>query len=159
MANLDKAKAGMQLVTWEGCDKPIPEFLTALPWAQSDDQAVLDIAARILAADSVDKVLEKSTTVEFSDLVGVVIVVHGFKMMPSTIADGIGAYAVIDFTYDGNDTHQITTTSALGVLAQLARTFQLGGFPLRAAVLEIDTGKNGKNNPLYLGPATQAESF
>ena len=159
MANIDKARPGMQLVAWEGCNKPIPEFLTGLPWAQSDDQAVLDIAARILQAETVEKVLEKATTVEFAELVGVPVTVHGFKMMPSPIEEGIGAYAVIDFTYADNGTHQITTTSALGVLAQLARTYQLGGFPLACAVMEIDTGKNGKNNPLYLAPAADAEKF
>lgn len=159
MSKNDNPRPSMDLVPWEGCDKPIPEFLTLLPWAQSDDQAVLDIAQRILSAENVEQVLAKSETVEFSQLVGVVITVHGFRMMPSTIAEGVGAYAVIDFTYEGNETHQITTTSALGVLAQLARTWQLGGFPLTCAVLEIDTGKNGKNNPLYLGPKTAADAF
>lgn len=148
----------MELVPWEGCDKPIPEFLTKLPWAQNDDDAVNDIAARILSAENVEQVLAKSETVDFEALVGVAITVHGFKMLASNIKTGVGAYAVIDFTYQGNETHQITTTSALGVLAQLARTWELGGFPLACAVLEIDTGNNGKNNPLYLGPVAEAET-
>lgn len=159
MANIEKARPGMQLVPWEGCNKPIPEFLTGLPWAQDDGEAVLDIAARILAAESVDKVLEKQSTVDLDELIGTVITVHGFKMMPSALKDGVGAYAVIDFTYEGNDTHQITSTSALGVLAQLARTFQLGGFPLTCVPLEIDTGNNGKENPKYLGPVSEKTAF
>lgn len=156
MAKETTFKPGMDLVPWEGCIRPIPSFLTELPWAQSDDDAVQDIVARILQAQTVEDVLARSETVEFEQLSGVVIIVHGFKMLPSLLEKGVGAYAVIDFTYDKGDTHQITTTSSLGVLAQLATTYRLSGFPLRAAVLEIDTGKNGKNNPMYLAPASDA---
>lgn len=159
MTGKNEADKNMALVPWEGCNKPIPAFLTQLPWAQTDDDAVGDIVERILRADTLEKVLERPGTVEFADLVATCIVIHGFKMMPSTIETGVGAYAVIDFTYDGNGEHQITTTSALGVLAQLAKAYQLSGFPLRCGVLEIDTGKNGKNNPLYLAPASATEAF
>lgn len=153
MTKPNDKQPGMALVPWEGCPKPIPEFLTLLPWAQTDDDAVSDIVARILNADTVEDVLARQDTVDFEQLVDVPITVHGFKMLPSTIDTGVGAYAVIDFTYTGADAHQITTTSALGVLAQLARVWQLSGYPFQCAVLEIDTGKNGRNNPLYLAPA------
>lgn len=149
----------MELVEWEGCERPVPKFTTALPWAHSGDEATLDIAARILTAATVEEVLARQDTVEFEKLFDVVIIVHGFRMMPSALDEGIGAYAVIDFTYDGSDKHQITTTSALGVLSQLARIYQLGGFPFACSVMEIETGKKGRNNPLYLCPAELATPF
>ena len=157
MSKNDKPSTDLELVPWEGCDKPIPAFLTKLPWAQTDDDAVQEIVARILGASTVEEVIARAESVKFETLYGSVITVHAFRMMPSAIETGVGAYALIDYTEDGRDEHKVTTTSALGVLAQLARTWQLGGFPLRCAVMEIDTGKNGKSNPVYLAPASQGE--
>lgn len=155
MSKKDEQPTSMELVPWEGCDKPIPAFLTQLPWAQTDDDAVADIVARILGAKTVEDVIARAESVKFETLYGQVIVIHAFRMMPSTIETGVGAYALVDYTLDGSEEHKVTTTSAMGVLAQLARTYQLGGFPLRCAVLEIDTGKNGKSNPVYLGPVPE----
>lgn len=159
MAKTNDDHGDMELVAWEGCDKPIPKFLTLMPWAQTSDDAVADIVQRILNAESVDEVLKRQTVTEFEDLYGKVIEIHGFKLMSSTIETGVGAYAVIDYSDDGQTARQITTTSALGVLAALARVYTLSGFPFRCAVLEIDTGKNGRNNPVYLAEAKYAEPF
>lgn len=159
MAKTSDGPDSMALVPWEGCNKPIPQFLTLLPWAQTSDDAVSDIVQRILNAETVDEVLKRQTVSEFEDLFGKVITIHGFKLMASTIETGVGAYAVIDYSDDGETARQITTTSALGVMAALARVHQLGGFPFRCAVLEIDTGKNGRNNPVYLAEAKYAEPF
>lgn len=150
-------RAAEKLVEWPNCTRPIPEFLTQLPWAAEADDAIADIVERILNASTVEEVIARSDTVEFADLKTQVITVYGFRMMPSTIDTGVGAYAVVDFVRAGSEAHEITTTSALGVLAQLARIYHLGGFPFKCSVLEIDTGKNGKNNPLYLAPAAQGE--
>ena len=157
MGKNDTPSTDLALVEWGGCNKPIPQFLTGLPWAQTDDDAVQDIVKRILGAKTVEDVIARAESVKFETLYGQVIVVHAFRMMPSEIDTGVGAFALIDYTEDGSAEHKVTTTSALGVLAQLARTYQLGGFPLRCAVMEIDTGKNGKNNPVYLAPASQGE--
>lgn len=147
----------LALVEWKGCTRPIPQFLTTLPWARTDDDAINDIVLRILNAESVEKALEQSDSVKFETLVDTVITIHGFRMMPSDIETGVGAYALIDFTETGSDVHKVTTTSALGVMAQLWKIHQLGGYPVHVGVLEIDTGKNGKNNPLYLAlPKTVA---
>lgn len=157
MAKTATETTSTELVAWQGCKRPIPAFLTALPWAQTDEQAINDIIERILKAETVADVIAKSSTNKFETLYGSVITIHGFRMMPSDLDDGCGAFALVDYTLDGNTEHQLTTTSALGVLAQLSRTYQLSGFPLRCAVCEIDTGKNGKNNPVYLGPVSEGE--
>lgn len=157
MAKTQPQQPSTELVPWEGCKRPIPQFLTLLPWAQDSDQAVTDIVNRILNAATVDDVIAQTQSDKLETLYGTVITIHGFRIMPSDLDEGIGAYAVIDYTPDGKSEHRITTTSAYGVLAQLFRTWQLSGFPLRCAVLEIDTGKKGRNNPVYLGPAEQGE--
>lgn len=150
-------RQGMELVDRKDCIKPIPKFLVELPWGDDENAAVEDIALQILYAESVEEVLSRRDSVEMEQLVGVPITVHSFKLNPSKLKDGIGAFAVIDFTYQGNAKHQVTSTSALGVLAQLARIWQLDGFPFDCAPMEIDTGNNGKNNPIYLAPAALVE--
>jgi hypothetical protein len=158
MTKTDNQKASLDLVPWEGCPRPIPAFLTLLPWAGSDADAINDIVAHILQGTTVEEVLTRSDAVELEQMMNVVFTIHGFKMMASDLEEGIGAYAVIDFTYDGGTKHQVTTTSALGILAQLARIWQLGGFPFTCSVTEIDTGKNGKANPRYLCKVEAAET-
>jgi hypothetical protein len=147
----------MARVPWLDCPKPIPAYLTELPWATSDDDVVDAIAARILTAETADDVLTLSEPTKFADLIGHRIEVVSFVMRSSDIEDGIGAYAMIG--YDDVDTGEtgFTSCGASGVLAQLARMFQLGRLPFRCTVTEVVTGKAGRNNPLYL--TKMEESF
>jgi hypothetical protein len=138
-----------ELVEWAGCPRPIPQYLTTLPWSHSDDEIADDIAQRILTADTPARVLELTETTKFEDLVGRRVLVNGFVMRPSDLEDGVGAYALISFEDLDSGDMGITTTSAGGVLAQLARMFQLGSIPFRAVVTEVQAKKKGHDNPKY----------
>lgn len=153
MTKTDVAKStagAMARVAWLDCPKPIPAYLTELPWATSDDDIVDAIAARILTAESPEEVLTLSEPTKFADLIGHRIMVGGFVMRASDISDGLGAYAMIAYSDVDSGENGFTSCGASGVLAQLARMFQLGSMPFEATVTEVVTGKAGRSNPLYL---------
>lgn len=149
MTTTDIIKNQMELVKHPLASRPIPAFLVNAPWTVDDDEAQASIVARILAAEDADAVMAKSRTVEFKAYLGTEITIYDFRMRGSDLADGIGAYAVLDVAdYAGK--REITTTSALQVLAQLVAWHRLDAFPVKCYVLEVELNKKGRSNPVYL---------
>lgn len=143
-------KALTQLVSHPGADRPIPAFLTSLPWAADDDEAINDIIAGILGAPTIDAALTRPSTVPFEDFMGTTFQIVDFKMRGSDLEEGIGAYAIMAVVRATDHAEMTTTTSALGVLAQLARIHAEDGFPIWVTLQEVEQNKKGRNNPLYL---------
>lgn len=147
------------LVPHEGCPRPIPAFLLDLPWAASDDEAIAEIIDQILRAENIDAVLDRQGTVKFEDLIGQNVWIDRFSMRPTDLDEGVGAYALIHFHLPNGERSEVTSTSALGVLAQLYKMHTMGALPRFVSVQEVDTGRKGRNNPLYFGPPAVEESF
>lgn len=139
----------MERVTWSKCVKQIPFYLTELPWAESGDEITDDIAMRILSAETAEEVLTLTEPIKFEYLVGRRIQVEGFVMRPSDLEDGIGAYALISYTDVDTGDSGITSSGASGILAALARMYQLGSIPFKCNVTEVITSKAGHDNPKY----------
>lgn len=156
---IDRRVSAISLVEHPGCDRPIPAFLVDLPWAASDDEAIAEIIEQILLAETADAVIDRQGTVKFEELLGQTIWIDRFSMRPTDLDEGVGAYALIHFHLPTSNRDEVTSTSALGVLAQLAKLHHFGAFPRLVSVQEVDTGKKGKNNPLYLSVPQVEEAF
>lgn len=134
----------------EGLETPIPAWLAVLPFS-NDDEGIADaIAERHLEATTVDELLKGSDTSAIEGLVGKHLVIRSVRLQASTLETGIGVYVAIDFTNAETGEQSVTTTSAKSVMAQLATAHVRGWFPLECTIAEVDTGKNGRSNPLHL---------
>lgn len=156
---VDQRTSAIALVDHPGCPRPIPTFLVDLPWAASDDEAIAEIIEQILRAETADQVIDRKGTIKFEDLLGQTIWIDRFSMRPTDLDEGVGAYALIHFHVPGGDLDEITSTSALGVLAQLAKLHHFQALPRLVSIQEVDTGKKGRNNPLYLSLPTVEADF
>ncbi len=111
-----------------------------------DGAEVMDkIAEEIMAAETVDEVLEGGSATAARDILNVPLTIHGFVMRPSDLPNQ-EAFVVCDAVREDTGEILVVTTGAYGAVAALLRIDQLGGFPVehvmfRAAGDAIRLGK------------------
>lgn len=146
------------LVEWAECPRPVPRYQTDLPWVYTDDEVIAAISERILSAESIEAVLTLSEPTKMEDMPGRRILIGGFVMRPSDLDEGPGGYAMIAYTDADTLEPGFSSTGAAGVVAQLARAWELGSFPFACTVTQIESKSKGHKGPLYLTRIKQITS-
>lgn len=144
----DRAKLqsqAMERVEDERFPRPVPLFLTELPFGGDDDEITDRIAAAVLMADDPDAAQSDQGTVAGKDLVGETIVVWDLRVMAGEKTGGWGAYLLLDVTVGDSQDHVVANTGAKQAVTRLARCWADGELPARGAFTTIpNTGKRGE---------------
>lgn len=143
----ERAKA--QAVLMERVDddrftKPVPRFLTVLPFGGDDDEITDRIASAILVAEDADTAQGEQGTTAGKELVGQKITVWDLRVLDGDKPGGWGAFLLLDVTVGDDEVHRVVNTGAKQVVARLANAWARDELPLTGAFAEIDgTGKRG----------------
>lgn len=135
-----------------GLDFHVPAWAALIPYEPDRDVIAERIAFRAFEAETLEDMLGDNNTDEIEGLAGVPMRITGVTLQRSTIEQegGIGVYCVIEYTNLRDGSGGVTTTSAKGVMMQLANAVTRGWLPFDCTVAIVDTGKNGRSNPLHL---------
>ena len=144
------SKYWMERIPTDATKDPIARLFTVLPWATDDDSAVDAILENLLSAATLEDAGQKQSAGKITDYLGTGIVVHDLRMRAGDMEGGTGCYAVLDVTKSDETAHSVVTTGAAGVLVVLARAYLEDRLPLLCIPEEVDTGKKGRNKPIYL---------
>lgn len=141
-----------QLVKVPGLERPVPAWAALIPYDPDSDAIAERIALRAFEAESLEEMLEESPTVPIESLVGGHIRIEAVTLLKSGIEEDnkVGVYCAMEYVNLRDGTRAVTTTSAKGVMMQLANAVLRGWLPFECTVAEVETGKNGRNNPLHL---------
>lgn len=136
--------ASMERVEDPRFSKPVPRFLTELPFGGDDDEITDRIASAVLVAEDPDDTSASSTTVAGKDLVGKPVTVWDLRVLDGDKPGGWGAFLILDITVGDEEAHTIVNTGAKQVVTRLARAWAESQLPIRGAFAEIDgTGARG----------------
>ena len=143
----DRAKAQthlMEKVEDERFARPVPRFLTFLPYGGDDDEITDRIASAILVSENPDEAAAGQSTTAGRELVGKKITVWDVRVMDGDKPGGWGAYMLADITVGDDEVHQVINTGAKQVVATWAAKWARGEMPFSGTFAEIDsTGKRG----------------
>ena len=135
----------MERVEDERFKRPVPLFLTQLPFGGDADEITDRIAASILLADDPDAAQADNGTVAGKDLVGEQVVVWDLRVLPGVKSGGWGAFLLLDVTVGTNPVHVVANTGAKQAVVRLARCWSDGELPVKGSFATIaGTGKNGE---------------
>lgn len=135
-----------EMVPHPDCDRPIPTFMSHLPWATQDDEVADRIALQVLAQDPDADDVEVSTF-STEDLVGDTITVHDIRVRPSTFEGGWGAYILADITRStGTGRHMVWATGSKQIITKLAQQWMWGRLPVTGTVTAIVSGRKGRSD-------------
>ena len=140
-----KAQAAlMERVDDERFSRPVPRFITFLPFGGDDDEITDRIASAILVAEDPDEAQTQQGTTAGRDLIGKTCTVWDLRVLDGEKPGGWGAYLILDVTVGDDEVHRVVNTGAKQVVARLANAWAAGQLPLRGVFAEIDgTGKRG----------------
>jgi hypothetical protein len=133
----------------------LAKYLTENMTASSEaDDAVADIIAQVLQADSVDEVLADVDALHWHDFLDVPVTVYACKWQRSEYEKGMPFYVVVDGQRHDTGVRAPITIGAQTVIAQLVRLAQLNAFPC-TVTLTYATDKPTKSGyrPLKLSVA------
>jgi hypothetical protein len=147
LSSQERAKiqaAAMERVEDDRFKKPVPRFLTELPFGGDDDEITDRIAAAVLVAADPDAAQNDAGTMAGAKLVGRTVVVWDLRVIPGQQPGGWGAYLLLDVTLDDGDDHVVVNTGAKQAVTRLARCWVDGELPARGSFAEIPgTGRAG----------------
>lgn len=147
LSGAERAKlqaSAMEKVEDERFPRPVPRFLTELPYGGDDDEITDRIAASVLVADDPDTAQSESGTLAGRGLVGKSVVVWDLRVLAGEKPGGWGAYLLLDVTVDDSDEHLAANTGAKQAVTRLARCWVDGELPVKGSFAEIaGTGRNG----------------
>ena len=147
LTSAERAKiqaAAMEPTEDERFPRPVPRFLTELPYGGDDDDITDRIAMSVLVAADPDQAQADAGTVAGKDLVGQAVVVWDLRVLAGDKPGGWGAYLLLDVTVGDSDEHVVCNTGAKQAVARLARCWVDGDLPVKGAFAEIGgTGKRG----------------
>lgn len=140
-----KAQAAlMERVEDERFTKPVPRFLTHLPFGGDDDEITDRIASAILVAEDPEEAQNEQGTTAGKDLVGKRITVWDLRVLDGDKPGGWGAFLLLDVTVGDDEVHKVVNTGAKQVVGRLANAWAKGELPITGTFAEIDgTGKRG----------------
>jgi len=124
--------------------RPVPRFITYLPFGGDDDEITDRIASAILVAEDPDEAQTQQGTTAGRDLIGKTVTIWDLRVLDGEKPGGWGAYLILDVTVGDDEIHRVVNTGAKQVVARLANAWAAGQLPLRGVFAEIDgTGKRG----------------
>lgn len=140
-------------------DTAVEAALTAgaeLPELEPQDAAAagMEIAARILRAESVDEVFEQGGATPALEVIDVPLIVNGLRWNRSDYeGEGAKVYALIDATRADSGEELTITCGSRNVMAQLYRLDQLGALntPVKIVRAERETARGFR--PMWLARA------
>lgn len=144
-----KAQAAlMERVTDERFAKPVPLFLTHLPYGGDDDEITDRIASAILVAEDPEEAQNQQGTTAGKDLIGKTVTVWDLRVLDGTKPGGWGAFLLLDVTVGDDEVHKVVNTGAKQVVTRLANAWARGELPITGTFSEIETSGTGKNPPI-----------
>ena len=142
----------MEKIEDDRFSKPVPRFLTCLPYGGDDDEITDRIAAAILLADDADAAQDGQGTTAGKELVGQKVTVHDLCVMDGDKPGGWGVFLLLDVTVGDDPNHRTINTGAKQAVARLANAWAKGQLPLSGTFAEIDgTGKRGNAAITFIG--------
>ena len=147
LSSAERAKvqaAAMEPTEDERFGRPVPRFLTEMPYGGDDDDITDRIAMSVLVAADPDQAQADAGTVAGKSLVGEPIIVWDLRVLAGDKPGGWGAYLLLDVTVGDSDEHVVCNTGAKQAVARLARCWVDGDLPVKGAFAEIGgTGRRG----------------
>jgi hypothetical protein len=134
----------MERITDERFGRPVPRFLTELPFGGDDDEISDRIAAAVLVAEDPDRAQDEQGTTGGRELVNQAITIWDLRVMDGDLEGGWGAYLLLDVSVKGSEEHRVVTTGSKQIVTRLARCWTDGQLPVEGSFCEIaGTGKKG----------------
>jgi hypothetical protein len=133
-------------------DVTIPEIVraiidddrNAIKWPDSDDGAEKAILERLAGATSEAELFGDQASTGWSELLDVPVEVRGFRLLPSTLENGV-VFAVVDAYRLDEGEAAVVTTSAKGVLVQLLQGLLVGAVPGVFKLTEVGKEVKGRS--------------
>ena len=149
LARMQALKAPVRL---EGMDIDVPTWCSVFPWDPDTDAIAERIAMKAFEAETVDDMLTEHPPEDIESLLGSHIRITNASLTRSTVENdnALGVYLVIEYTNLEDGAKAVTTTSAKGIMMQIANAIVHGWLPMDCTVVEVNTGKNGRSNPMHL---------
>jgi len=125
-------------------ERPVPQFITELPFADPDE--ITDrIAAQVLTAADPDAAqAPEDFSIASKDITGKACTIHEMFVLATDKPNGWGAYLLLDCTIGDDPEHKAVNTGAKQAIVVIARAWASGRFPLEGAFAAIEgTGKRG----------------
>lgn len=126
----------------------VRELVAGIPAA---DEASADrLILQLLDATGMDELNAPWDSSSTDALAGRTLSIRAVSQRPSRFEDGDGVFLVVD-AIDGKTGERVTfTTSAVAVVLQLARAYQLGLLPVTAEVVRAETPTERGYYPVHL---------
>ena len=134
------------------------EILAAITGAEDMPEATAQqsqagIVARILAASTLDAILDQGEPLKAEELAEVPLEVTGVRWMRSTYEEGPNVYAVMDAVRADNEERMKVTCGGVNVMTQLLK-LQVGQlFPVRVKIVKATRPTKSGFYPYWLQPA------
>jgi hypothetical protein len=113
-----------------------------IPESDSDEDIGEVIAARILAAETLDDLLTPSSAPSLGHLVDKPIVIVDIRRRQGGMNKDLGFFLLCAVEDQATGKQEVYSTGAGNVVTQLARAWELGEIPLRCKVLEMESKSN-----------------
>jgi hypothetical protein len=128
----------------------IRELAQSIPETDSDEDIGEIIAARILAAETLDDLLTPSSAPGLGHLADRPILIHDIRRKEGGMNPDLGFFLLcaVETAKDGKQ--EVYSTGATNVVTQLVRAFQLGEFPLACKVLETPSKQHPERTVQWL---------
>lgn len=138
----------MEYVVDDRFSRPLPRFLTELPWAGSNEAITDRIAAQLLTAPDPDKMPDDDGTIAFQKLVGHTVTVYDIAVMEGDKPGGWAGYLLMDVTVDDDPEHIVANTGAKEAVMRLAIAWARDEFPLTGRPTEKPLKNTSGNRPV-----------
>jgi hypothetical protein len=124
--------------------KPVPAFMTELPFIGTDLEIQLRIGSIMFTAEDPDKIQAAEGTLSSKDLVGKTMTVWDVRTAPSDKEGPLGGYLICDATMGDDLDHKAVTAGGPAAMIRLATAWCFGRLPLTGAFAYIPgTGDKG----------------
>lgn len=123
---------------------------------QDPDEVVHGIVARVLAAGSLEDVLNKQAVVKLKDYVGRPLTVLGVRWGESDYEGGVPFYAIVDAVVEATGEKVVASCGGQQVLAQLYMMAKHDWLPARVTVDTVERPTRGGFYPIWLTAAPPA---
>jgi hypothetical protein len=121
----------------------------AIKWPEAGEGAERAVLERLAAATSTAELFGDQDGMSWRELLDTPVEVHGFRLLPSTLDNGV-VFAVVDVYRLDEGERTVVTTSARGVLVQLLQGVLVGAVPGVFKLTEVGKETKGRSRPQRL---------